>query len=566
LATSREPLGAIGERVVPIPSLALADAAALFRDRAVAADESVVFSDTDNDAVRRICERLDGIPLAIELAAARVRSHTMSDLAARLDDRFRLLRGSGRGGLERHQTLRAAVAWSYQLLSETERALFDRVSVFAGGFDLDAAEAVCSDESVDAVDVDDILGSLVDKSMVLADRSGAAVRFSLLETLRQYGEERLAERGESAQTRDRHFAYYLDVARDAYRLQLSPRQVEGEAVFEREWDNMRAAQAWAMAIDAFDAADELLRHTVVYALHRLNHEYIAWVERLLATDSDGATRSSRTYEAGGAFALWTGDFNRSVELCQQGIARNSAAHDVAECWATMASAYEFRGEIDNARAAIERAESMHTTDARVHFFNLVVRVLVDSADESADITEAVNRVWDFSHEIGAPWMINWSNYLRGFSCFRDGDRAGALAGYRATQAGALATRAAIDEILAASGIIWALLTAPDAQPTPECHQLLHRLHDARNWGVLWIAVEAVAYHLAIAGETEAAARIVGYLQAHAGNRPTEIQLREQTLEVVRRHSRADEWISQGAATDRDEIITHLFDQLPSPTG
>jgi hypothetical protein len=232
----------------------------------------------------------------------------------------------------------------------------------------------------------------------------------------------------------------------------------------------------------------------------------------------------------------------------------------------MASAYEFRGEIDNARAAIERAEDIHTTDARVHFFNLVVRVLIDSADESADTTEAVNRVWDFSHEIGAPWMINWSNYIRGFSCFRDGDRAGALAAYRATRAGALATRAAADENLAASGIIYALLTAPDARPTPECSQLLHRLHDSRNWTLLWIAVEAIAYHLAIAGKTEAAARIVGYLQADGSQRPTEIQLREQTLEVVRRHSRADEWISQGAATDRDEIMTHLFDQLPSATG
>jgi hypothetical protein len=209
---------------------------------------------------------------------------------------------------------------------------------------------------------------------------------------------------------------------------------------------------------------------------------------------------------------------------------------------------------------------MHTTDARVHFWNLVARANVDSAGESADITEAVNRVWDFSHQIGAPWMINWSNHMRGLACFRDGDRAGALVAYRATHAGALATRAAVDEALAAYGIISALLTAPDAQPTRECSHLLHRLHDARHWAVLWLAVEAVAYYFAIAGKTEAAARIVGYLEAHGSQRPTEMQLREQTLEVIRRHRQADEWISQGATTDRDEIITDLFDQLPSPTG
>ena len=204
LATSREPLGVSGERVVSVPSLASADAVSLFFlfcDRAEAANEAVRFDDADLAVVTELCARLDGIPLAIELAAARIRSLTARDLLARLDDRFRLLRGSGRGGLERHQTLRATVAWSYQLLADAERLLFDRLSVFSGGFDLRGVEAVCADDAIDVDDVFDLLDSLVDKSMITVDRSGDTARYRLLETLRQYGEERLGDRA-----RNRHAA------------------------------------------------------------------------------------------------------------------------------------------------------------------------------------------------------------------------------------------------------------------------------------------------------------------------------------------------------------------------
>jgi tetratricopeptide (TPR) repeat protein len=390
------------------------------------------------------------------------------------------------------------------------------------------------------------------------------VRFSLLETLRQYGEECLAERGDTARMRDRHLAYYLDVARKAYELQQGPRQLEAAAVFDREWDNMRAAQVWAMAIDAFDVADELLRHTVVYAMHSGSHEFIAWVERLLGTDTDGPSRSSRTYEAAAAFAVEAGDFDRAVEYCQRGIARNSAGPDVSECWATMANAYSLLGQVDKARAAIERAEAEDTTDVRVHFWNLVIRVWIDSADEWADISEAVDRVSAFGHQIGAPYMLNWSNTVRGFACLRIGDREGALVAYRAAHAGALATGAAFDETLSAAGIIWAILTDPDARPSPECSRLLHRIHDRRQWGGFWYAVEPVAYYFANAGQTEVAARTVGYLHAHAGHWLPVSRLREQTLQIVGRHSQAEEWISLGARMEREEILADMFDLLGPP--
>jgi predicted ATPase len=165
-----------------VPSLeADGSALELFCDRVRAIDAS--FSvEGHRDTVVQICERLDGIPLAIELAAARMRSLSAEELLDRLRDRFRVLRGSGRGTLDRHQTLRAAVSWSYQLLSNDERILFDRVSVFAGGFELPAAEKVCGFDPLDANDVIDLVSSLVDKSMIVAERRASGMRYRLLET------------------------------------------------------------------------------------------------------------------------------------------------------------------------------------------------------------------------------------------------------------------------------------------------------------------------------------------------------------------------------------------------
>ena len=194
LATSREPLGLPGEVVRRVPSLDPAtDAVLLFIERAAAAADGFVLDDANRAVVAAICARLDGIPLAIELAAARTRALTPSDILARLDDRFRLLRGSGRGSHERHQTLLATVTWSVQLLSPAERCLFERLSVFAGTFSLPDAEAVCGVDPLERCDVVDLMSALVDRSMVVAEAGAAGLSgYRLLETLRQFGEQALA--------------------------------------------------------------------------------------------------------------------------------------------------------------------------------------------------------------------------------------------------------------------------------------------------------------------------------------------------------------------------------------
>jgi predicted ATPase/class 3 adenylate cyclase/tetratricopeptide (TPR) repeat protein len=225
VATSREALGVEGEQSWPTPSLGLpasdapedvgdvagADAVTLFVDRARAVWPDFELSARNAAAVAALCRRLDGIPLAIELAAARVSTLGPQDILERIDQRFLLLTGGSRTALERHQTLQAAVDWSYDLLDDRERRLFSRLSVFAGGFTLEAARAVAADEGATEVEVVDLLGGVVAKSMVIAERSGDSVRYRLLETLRQYARERLAGEGDAEATRDRHAHYYLEL-------------------------------------------------------------------------------------------------------------------------------------------------------------------------------------------------------------------------------------------------------------------------------------------------------------------------------------------------------------------
>jgi non-specific serine/threonine protein kinase len=264
LATSREALGIAGETTWWVAPLALPaaepmaaagserlaaleanEAVQLFVERARAAQPAFALTERNAGAVGQVCRRLDGIPLALELAAVRVPALGVEQLAQRLDDRFRLLTGGRRTALPRQQTLRAAVDWSYTLLPEAERVLLRRLAVFAGGWTLAAAEGVCGGDGLEAVDVFPLLVDLVDKSLVVAEPEDAEPRYRLLETLRQYGGERLREAGEEAAVRTRHLEWY-DAFADGTELRLrGSDQMVWLARTEREHDNIRAALAWS---------------------------------------------------------------------------------------------------------------------------------------------------------------------------------------------------------------------------------------------------------------------------------------------------------------------------------
>jgi predicted ATPase/DNA-binding CsgD family transcriptional regulator len=245
LATSREPIGVTGEVTWRVPSLSLADEAIeLFTDRARRARPAFSITDDNATAVSEICTRLDGMPLAIELAAARVRVLSLDEIRDGLHDRFRLLTGGARTAVRRQQTLRASVDWSHALLTEPERILFRRLAVFMGGFDLDAAQAVAGGGEVESYHVLDQLTLLVDKSLVVAENTSGPTRYRLLETVRQYALEKLGESGEADKVRVRHRDHYTSVAALRHTAARAGHQQRVERA-ETEIDNLRAAFAWS---------------------------------------------------------------------------------------------------------------------------------------------------------------------------------------------------------------------------------------------------------------------------------------------------------------------------------
>jgi predicted ATPase/class 3 adenylate cyclase len=286
LATSREGLGVSDEQLWRVPSLDVnsgteSAAVNLFLDRArsVVSDLSLA-QPGEADAVVEICRRLDGIPLAIELAASRMASMTAGEVRDRLDQRFRLLVGSRRG-LARHQTLRHAVAWSYDLLDDGEKVLLDRCSVFAGGFDLQSACAVSGSDDPDDYVILDLLDALVRKSLLVADRSSGRTRFSMLETIRQFAEEQLVASGGADEARAAHACYYAGREADIMALWDSPRQREAYDWFTLELANLRTAFRWAADEGELDVAAPIAICAAWLGYLTENYEPIAWAEELI---------------------------------------------------------------------------------------------------------------------------------------------------------------------------------------------------------------------------------------------------------------------------------------------
>jgi predicted ATPase/class 3 adenylate cyclase len=286
VATSREGLEVADEQVWPVPSLDLSggiDSAAvnLFVERAQSVAPRFSMATPDEaSAVVDICRRLDGIPLAIELAASRMASMTASDVRDRLDHRFRLLVGSRRG-LVRHQTLRHAVAWSYDLLDDAEKMLLDRCSVFASGFDLESACAVAGFDDPDEYAILDLLDALVRKSLLLADRSSGHARFSMLETIRQFAEEQLAASGAATEVRTAHARHFAGREADVLALWDSPRQRDAYTWFTIELANLRAAFRWAADQGDLDVAAAIATYAASLGNWIENYEPIAWVEEII---------------------------------------------------------------------------------------------------------------------------------------------------------------------------------------------------------------------------------------------------------------------------------------------
>jgi predicted ATPase/class 3 adenylate cyclase len=293
IATSREALGVDGELLRPLGSLEVPDeqsppadllgsaSVRLFADRAQTVRPEFALDEASAPVVAEICRQLDGVPLAIELAAARVASLSVNEIAQRLDQRFRLLTGGRRTALERHQTLRGAVDWSYELLEKSEARAFNRLAVFAGGFTLDGTEAVVSDDGIDASDVLDVLSRLVARSMVVADESEGTTRYRLHETMRQYARERLDDAGEGDVVRGRHAVYYVAFAEAAQAGSLGRDEERWVRTVDREFANFAAALDWSIGVGDADLALRLVVALGAFGVPRPRYSVGRWLGQAL---------------------------------------------------------------------------------------------------------------------------------------------------------------------------------------------------------------------------------------------------------------------------------------------
>jgi predicted ATPase/DNA-binding SARP family transcriptional activator len=564
LATSREPFGLLGECVHSVDVLNPEyDGFALFLDRAVAADSSFVLGEAERGAVAEICRRLDGLPLAIELAAARVRSLAPVDLLARLEDRFRLLRGGSRSGLDRHDTLWTTVQWSYQLLTDQERAVFDRLSVFASGFDLRAAEVVCAAGAIEESDVVDLLRDLVDKSMVLAERHADGTRYRLLETLRQFGEERLGSEGEAGEVRDRHMDHYLEVAEGARTLFCSARQVTGVLIFGREWDNLRRAHQWAVTIGNLPMAERLIALSFQYAASLQRLEHGDWVDQTIALGTVELQPSPDTFARGAYWAYTTENFARAEDLVVRGldVAVSRDDRDAVMIWA-MADPDQHPSVSDPFRQ-LETAASNVDLDQEWWVLEQLADLAKPSGSESQVLYLA--RLVETAERVRAPSLIVAAALQNGHSSMsqQPADFAAALDLYTraldtARQCG---DRTNEGECLRAIAIATVGLR-PD-RALEACREALVQLHEIRFWYRIWHVLESTGLSLASVGHAEAASFTVGYLEAH--HQPFGIEhnlgYRARTLEIVGSDPRVEEWKTRGAAMDRYQIVEYALAAL-----
>jgi predicted ATPase/DNA-binding CsgD family transcriptional regulator/DNA-binding XRE family transcriptional regulator len=381
LATSREQLGVSGEVGWSVPPLSLrsaedessaedltgSEAVRLWVERARTQQPGFAVSKADLHFVAEACRRLDGLPLAIELAAARLNVLTPGEIVTRLEDRFRLLTGGSRTGTARHQTLEAAIAWSYELLSPPEQTVFQRLAVFAGGWTLDAAENICTGGSIRAEDVLDLLTHLVDKSLVVVDAlTSGQRRYRQLETIRQYAVHKLRTSGEEPALKDRHADWFLRLAQRAESARPGPDQTDWLDRLDAEIDNLRAALSWPAEGARLEDALRLVGALNVFWLVRgFWEEGRTTAERLLASAGPELPQLVRAKALGtaGILAAWQGDEAAARGVLHQSLELYQVEGDpgAATAWLDFGIAAQIRGDQDTAAMAFGEALALGRT-------------------------------------------------------------------------------------------------------------------------------------------------------------------------------------------------------------
>ena len=463
VATSREPLGVTGEVVWRVPPMTVGDdgegdAVALFAERAQAVRANFTVNDANQDAVTATCRRLDGIPLAIELAAARVRSMSVNDIAAGLDDRFRLLAGGSRTALARQRTLEASVQWSYELTDPPERMVLRRLAMFQSSFDVAAAERIAAAGDVDELAVLDLLGRLVDKSLVQVEETpNGEVRYRLLDTIRHFGRDRLAAEGEVQATQIRHLAWVRDLC-EAAEPTLERGDVATLDRLDDQLDDIRVALAWACSEpERASAAVAIVGALGMYWLLRARYrEGIDWCREALAADPEKADDMER---------LRTRWALANVEI--YGGVNSDAAVEEAAVIADDAAAAGQRVLECRCRGLVGMAVGFAEPAAGTALLDQVVPLADEAGDDFTQVDNRHNRGYvhlfrgnlaacaaDFdaarpiAERLGNGWHLGFDSNARALIALAGGDPAGAVHAAREGQASARRTGESISDAVA----------------------------------------------------------------------------------------------------------------------
>jgi predicted ATPase/DNA-binding SARP family transcriptional activator len=416
LATSRIPLGAPGEldyAVDPLPTptedlpgeeVAQFASVRLFLDRGHALRRDFAASATDLTTVARICRELDGLPLAIELAAARAKALSVSDIADRLDDRFRFLRSWRRLTTPRHQTLRATIDWSYELLEQDERELLAALSVFAGGFTLESVAAVCAD--LDVGRADELVSRLVESSLVVAETLGGATRYRLLETIREYGAERLTSQGKDDELHRSHAVYFLEIAEHARTEEVVGKSAALETL-DRERVNMDAAMRWTLAAGSALAVPLAAARWRYWLIRGYRRQGLEWLEQALTLPTSAPSPPRAIALAGAALlARLLGDFTRAEALAHEGVVLGRAVgppRALAVSLNVLTTLTAGAGDFDRARGHCDESVAVARAAEDVRLEALALFILAEACLHGGryeDVHDVGGRALDLARTAG----------------------------------------------------------------------------------------------------------------------------------------------------------------------
>jgi predicted ATPase/class 3 adenylate cyclase len=568
VATSREGLGVADEQVWPVPSLDLSvgiDSAAvkLFVERAqsVAPRFSMATAE-EADAVVEICRRLDGIPLAIELAASRMASMTAIEVRDRLDQRFRLLVGSRRG-LARHQTLRHAVAWSYDHLDDAEKTLLERCSVFAGGFDLQSACAVAGPQGVDDYAVLDLLDALVRKSLLVADRSSGRTRFSMLETIRQFAEEQLVASGEATEVRTAHARYFAGRETDILALWDSPRQREAYSWLTVEMPNLRTAFRWAADHNDLDTAATVAHYAAFVGFWGEQHEPIRWAEELIEPARAVQHRRLAQLYAMAALCFTSGRIDAAVGYAGAGLeAVTSRRFDEVrkDAEASIGSPYSAIGQLGRwvewCRTVIARRSSTNVHAQAM----LAIALKMAGADDAA--TAASEELLTAADTTDNPNLAAWALFAYGMG-HRDVAPAAAYEAFRrgltiAQDSGSRQTESSIAGMLS----VLAITHGDPADALDYMILPIRYYYDSGSFFLLPNALALPTLLLDRLGHYEPSATISGFaVTTHTRSTVPEVDVAIAHLRRVLGDESYESLARKGASMTTAAMVTYAYDQI-----